>query len=222
MRKVFFLMIVALCLFNACSNKRINRTATNNGAGQDNTATGMASAGAVSVSGNRNTSRVSNANLKSPRRGEVLFLGNVGKHHDAGKYAPWLAISLFKIGVNVTYTTDLNDLNTGNLDKYDGLIIYSNHDSISPSQEAALKGFVEGGKGLIPIHSAAGCFRNSEWYINAVGAQYQSETTGNFTATIVNKTNPVMQGLTEFETWDEKYVHQKINPDKTVLMERID
>ncbi|MBA2760519.1 MAG: ThuA domain-containing protein, partial [Segetibacter sp.] len=161
------------------------------------------------------------ASLKAPRRGEVLFLGNAGKHHDASKYAPWLAISLFKAGINTTYTTDLNDLNTENLSKYDGLIVYANHDSISPSQEAALKSFVEGGKGLIPLHAAAGCFRNSEWWIKTVGAQYKSETTGTFTTAITNKSNPVMEGLWEFETWDEKYVHQKINSDKTILMERV-
>ncbi|MEO6914223.1 MAG: PVC-type heme-binding CxxCH protein [Chitinophagaceae bacterium] len=163
-----------------------------------------------------------NSDTSGPRRGEVLFLGNEEKHHDATKYAPWLAISLFKEGIDVTYTTDLNDLNTENLKKYDGLIIYSNHDLISPSQEAALKSFVEGGKGLIPIHCAAGCFRNSDWYIKAVGAQYLSETTGNFTASIVNKSNPITRDLKEFETWDEKYVLQKINPDMNVLMERVE
>ncbi|MDB5247308.1 MAG: rane-bound dehydrogenase domain protein [Segetibacter sp.] len=222
MRKVILLMIAGLWLLNACSKRlRINgsNTSATNTTINDNTANTGSAANVTSI---KNTDQGSKGSLKSGRRGEVLFLGNVGKHHDAGKYAPWLAISLFKIGVNVTYTTELSDLNTDNLNKYDGLIIYSNHDSISPSQEAALKSFVEGGKGLIPIHSAAGCFRNSEWYIKTVGAQYQSETTDTFTATIVNKSNPVMQGLSEFETWDEKYVHQKINPDKTVLMERVD
>ena len=31
-----------------------------------------------------------------------------------------------------------------------------------------------------------------------------------------------MQGLQPFQVWDETYVHTKINPDKTVLMERVD
>jgi putative membrane-bound dehydrogenase-like protein len=224
MRKAVLLMIVGLALLYACSNKlRVSRSnSTTNSTIHHNTTDPGGFSNAANAVAAKNTSRVSNTSLKSPRRGEVLFLGNEAKHHDSGKYAPWLAISLFKIGVNVTYTTSMDDLNTNNLSKYDGLIIYSNHDSISPSQEAALKSFVEGGKGLIPIHSASGCFRNSEWYIKTVGAQYLSETTGNFTASIVNKTNPVMQELYEFDTWDEKYIHQKINPDKTVLMERVD
>lgn len=85
--------------------------------------------------------------VTAARRGEVLFLGNTGKHHDSGKYAPWLAIELFKSGINVTYTTSLSDLTIENLSKYDGLIIYANHDSISADQEGALKAFVESGKG---------------------------------------------------------------------------
>ena len=50
-------------------------------------------------------SKHSNIQL-TKRRAEVLFLGNKGKHHDSGKYAPWLAISLFKEGINLTYTVD--------------------------------------------------------------------------------------------------------------------
>lgn len=157
-----------------------------------------------------------------PRRAEILFLGNVSKHHDSGKYAPWLAIALFKRGINLTYTTDLNDLNTQNLSKYDGLVIYANHDTISASQENALKNFVESGKGLIPLHSAAGCFKNSEWYIKAIGGQFMSHGNGSFTARIINKSHPVTRGLSEFETSDETYVHQQINPDITILMEHAD
>ncbi|QHW00100.1 PVC-type heme-binding CxxCH protein [Spirosoma endbachense] len=155
------------------------------------------------------------------RRGEVLFLGNRSKHHDSGKYAPWLAISLFKKGVNLTYTVNVNDLNPENLAKYDGLIIYANHDSLPPAQESALKAFVEGGKGLIPLHSASGCFKNSDWYITTIGGQFKSHKTGPITESIVAKNHPVMQGLTPFTTsWDETYIHQRLNPDMTVLTTR--
>lgn len=215
MLKNFSLAIVLLATIYACSNKM--QSATANGDTKE-----VTSQTSPNLQQSKITQEASFLNTSGPRRGEVLFLGNVGKHHDATKYAPWLAISLFKIGVNVTYTTDLNDLNPENLNKYDGLIIYSNHDIISPSQEAALKGFVEGGKGLIPIHCAAGCFRNSDWYIKAVGAQYLSETKGNFTVSIVDKVNPITRDLLEFDTWDEKYVHQKINPDMNLLMERVE
>lgn len=156
------------------------------------------------------------------RRAEVLFLGNTSKHHDSGKYAPWLAIKLFESGINTSYTVDLNDLNPENLAKYDALIIYANHDVISPAQEAALKGFVEGGKGLVPLHSASGCFLNSEWYIKTIGGQFASHKTGDFKATLTKPEHPVLKGITDFTTWDETYILKNINPDMTVLTERVE
>uniref|UniRef100_UPI000B83C026 PVC-type heme-binding CxxCH protein n=1 Tax=Algoriphagus locisalis TaxID=305507 RepID=UPI000B83C026 len=157
-----------------------------------------------------------------PRRAEVLFLGHVSEHHNSRLYAPWLATALFASGINITYTEKLEDLNKENLSKYDGLVIYANHDVLSKEQEAAMKSFVEGGKGLIPLHSAAGCFKNSDWYIETIGGQFASHGEGDFTGTIVAPNNAIMKGLEPFETWDETYVHQRINPDMTVLIERVD
>lgn len=156
------------------------------------------------------------------RRAEVLFLGHNSKHHDSGKYAPWLAVKLFKSGINLSYTVNPGDINAENLQKYDGLIIYANHDSLSPSQESAMKAFVEGGKGLIPIHSASGCFRNSSWYIKTIGGQFASHKTGTFKNTILKPEHQVMKGIDAFLTWDETYVHKNLNPDKTVLGERVE
>lgn len=196
----FTLSWLLLCLFLAgCSRNSRDRQTTTGASAAGKSATGAPVA----------------------RRGEVLFIGNTGKHHDSGKYAPWLAISLFKQGINVTYTVDLNDLNPVNLSRYDGIIIYANHEYLAPAQEAALKAFVESGKGLIPLHSASGCFKNSAWYIKTIGGQFKSHGTGAITAKIVNKKHPAMQGLPEFTTtWDETYVHQNLNPDMTVLMTR--
>ncbi len=208
MKKSLFFLIAAGWLFHGCTGKlNVSKTETFR---HD----------ALPVTHENNNVKKGNPSLPAPRRGEVLFLGNLSKHHDSGKYAPWMAISLFKQGINVTYTVDLNDLNSENLNKYDGLIIYANYDSLSASQEQALKAFVEGGKGLIPLHSACGCFKNSAWYLKTIGGQFKSHDVGNFTGTIINKSHPVMIGLNEFDTWDETYVHQNINPDMTVLMER--
>ena len=163
-----------------------------------------------------------NEDLVIPRRAEVLFLGNESQHHDSQKYAPWLSIKLFKSGINLTYTNSLSDLNQETLAKFDGLIIYANYESISPEQEAALRSFVQGGKGLIALHSAAGCFKNSEWYIKAIGGQFASHSEGSFKASIVNAEHPVMKDIPEFTTWDETYVHKNLNSDITVLSERVE
>ena len=157
-----------------------------------------------------------------PRRAEVLFLGHASEHHNSRLYAPWLATALFASGINITYTEKLEDLNKENLAKYDGLVIYANHDVLSKEQEAAMKGFVEGGKGLIPLHSAAGCFKNSDWYIETIGGQFASHGAGEFTGTIVAPDHTVMKGLKPFATWDETYVHQRVNPDMTLLTARVE
>lgn len=153
---------------------------------------------------------------------EILFLGHNSEHHHSEKYAPILATALFKKGINISYTADPEDLNEANLNNYDGLIIYANHDEISQDQEKALLEFVENGKGFIPIHCASFCFRNSEKYVNLVGAQFKSHETGTFVAEIVDSTHAAMQGVKEFETWDETYVHHMHNEDKVVLMERVE
>lgn len=157
-----------------------------------------------------------------PRRVEILVLGHESEHHNSEKLMMYLETPLFQKGINLTYTTDVSDLNSEKLNNYDGLMIYANHDKITPEQESALKSYVEGGKALIPIHSASFCFQNSPWYIETVGGQFKSHGTGDFTATIVDKESPIMDGINEFETWDETYVHSQLNPDMHVLMERVD
>ena len=158
--------------------------------------------------------------MTEPRRVEILVLGHESEHHNSEKLMVLLGAPLFQKGINLTYTTDPNDLNEEVLYNYDGLMIYANHDSISPSQEAALKEYVQSGKALIPVHSASWCFRNSDWYVNAVGGQFSTHGTGRFTTDIVDAAHPAMQGIEPFETWDETYVHSNLNPDMHVLMER--
>ncbi|MDT0689592.1 ThuA domain-containing protein [Salegentibacter sp. F188] len=177
---------------------------------------------AACAGGIKDSQKKDNHGKLEPGRVEILFLGHDRELHNSEKFAGMVAMPLFQEGINLSYTEDPEDLSIENLSKYDGLMIYANHDNITTEQEAAIKTFVEGGKGLIPIHSASFMFRNSDWYVEAVGAQFKSHEYGAFTAPIVNPEHPVMQGISEFETKDETYVHDKINPDMTVLMERVE
>ncbi|WP_075352690.1 PVC-type heme-binding CxxCH protein [Algoriphagus marinus] len=157
-----------------------------------------------------------------PRRVEILVLGHESEHHNSEKLMMYLATPLFQKGINLTYTTNLEDLNSETLNNYDGLMIYANHETISPEQESDLKSYIQSGKALIPLHSASFCFQNSDWYISAVGGQFSTHGTEVFSAKIVDADHPAMKGLTEFESWDETYVHTKVNPDMEVLMERVE
>ena len=138
---------------------------------------------------------------------EILFLGHKSTHHDSARFEPMLASAIESEGFHFTYTPDPADLNTPNLSKYDALMIYANHTSITPEQEKALLDFVAGGKGFLPVHSASFCFQNSPAYIALVGAQFLRHGTGEFMTEIVRPDHPVLDGVQAFQVWDETYVH---------------
>jgi putative membrane-bound dehydrogenase-like protein len=153
------------------------------------------------------------------RRLEILFLGDKGHHKPADRF-PELLKGLGPRGINLTYTDQLADINPTNLAKYDALAIYANIDAITPDAEKALIDYVKGGRGLVPIHCASYCFRNSAEYVRIVGGQFKRHGTGTFSTKIVAPEHPVMKGFAGFETWDETYVHEKHNNDRTVLQIR--
>src|SRR5688572_29042010 len=72
--------------------------------------------------------------VQPPRRLEILFLGHKSLHHNSEMLADIFTKEYFKTGINITYTTEPNDLNEKHLEKFDGLIVYANYDTISPSQ----------------------------------------------------------------------------------------
>ncbi|WP_188505394.1 PVC-type heme-binding CxxCH protein [Parapedobacter pyrenivorans] len=112
-----------------------------------------------------------------PRRAEVLFLGSADESVESGKYASWLAIELFKSGINLTYTADANDLNKQNLRVYDGLVLFALPESISSEQEGALKSFVGDGKGLIALGAAPA--NGPAWYSKLVEGATPEGTSDN-------------------------------------------
>ncbi len=156
---------------------------------------------------------------------KVLFLGQDEErpHNPAAMY-PLLAAPLARRGIQLTYVaTPDRALTPDTLKYYDAVLLYGNHERLAADQERALLDFVEGGKGLVAIHSASAEFTNSDKYIALVGGAFLRHGTGDFTAEIVQPSHPVMQGLTPFSTWDETYVHTKPNTvNRTVLMERVD
>jgi putative membrane-bound dehydrogenase-like protein len=158
----------------------------------------------------------------APRRLELLFLGHKSKHHDSEKLADLFTKEYFKAGINITYTTEPNDLNDATLQPYDGLILYANYDTISQSQASALLNFVRSGKGFIPLHSASFCFRNSPEVVEMIGGQFKSHRFDTFSTVIVKPEHPVMKGITPFVTRDETYVHDKISKNIEVLTERVE
>jgi putative membrane-bound dehydrogenase-like protein len=135
-----------------------------------------------------------------------------------------LAPALARRGIQLTHVAALDEaLAPAKLTHYDALMIYGNHQTLTPEQEKALVSFVEGGKGVIAIHSAAGMFATSSAYGSLIGAQ-QGAAAGaasEVTPEIVQAGHPIMQGIQAFAGWDETGAYTKHNAaGRTVLMER--
>jgi hypothetical protein len=159
--------------------------------------------------------------LSAPPPLPVLFLGDAGHHQPRARFAQLRPVFAAR-GITLTYTDALSDLNPDTLAKYAGLVVFANHTKFgSPTQEQAVLDFVAGGKGFVPLHCGSFCFIDSPKYVELVGGQFRSHTTGVFRTRLASP-HPVTAGFEPFESWDETYVHHKHAPGKTVLEVRAD
>ena len=157
------------------------------------------------------------AEAATPPSLKLLFLGDNGHHQPAVRFKQIQPV-LKKRKIDLTYSDVVADLNPQTLEKYDGLVLYANIDSITDDQAKSLLDFVAGGKGFIPLHCASYCFRNNEQVVALIGAQFLRHGTGRFRTIITQPDHPIMKGFKGFESWDETYVHTKHNSkDRTVL-----
>ena len=155
-----------------------------------------------------------------PRRTEILFLGDNGHHKPMERVGEIMA-ALGDKGINFTYTDKLEDLNADNLNRFDGLLIYANWDSLPKPQEKALMDYVSAGHGLIPVHCASYCFRNSAEYVDKlVGGQFFRHKMDTIQMRLIEKPNSMLAGLPHLKAYDETYIHTHLQPDNNVLAVR--
>ncbi len=158
----------------------------------------------------------------APPKLSLLFLGDNAGHKPIARFQQ-LEPVLAERGITLKYTTSLDDITLDNLNKYDGLMIFANQDRGKPEHVKAIRDYVASGKGFIPLHCASFCFTNDADYIELVGAQFRSHTTGVFRTTQMKVEHPILKNFDSFESWDETYVHHKHNTkDRTVLEVRTD
>ena len=154
------------------------------------------------------------------RRLELLFLGDNGHHKPFDRY-PALQSAIGVKGMNITYTESLKDLNEGYLNKFDALIIFANHDSIPAVQEKALLNYVASGHGLVALHCASFCFRNSPEFVKMVGGQFWRHQMDSIRIKNDQPNHPVLAGFPGIKTVDETYLHSKLQADNVVIQSRI-
>jgi uncharacterized protein len=152
---------------------------------------------------------------------EILFLGD-DEHHNPKARIQQVIPYLAERGIHIYYTDRQDDINLKNLKKYDGFMLYGNRSNLTPAQEYSLLTYVYEGGGFTAIHSASASFNDSDAFVNLVGGAFKSHGTGVFGTSQVGDNHPVLSGVPNFESWDETYVHMKLNPDNHVLSVRVE
>ncbi len=153
----------------------------------------------------------------------VLFLGHEKAHHNSNAYYPMLAQALGQEAIYFDYVTKVEEAfdDASYLDLFDAVLLYANHEQISPQQWQNLKVFVEQGGGFIPVHSASACFTNEPEFGKLVGGRFDRHKSAIFRPKTVQPNHGAVENLTSFEAWDETYVHRDHNADgRTILQVR--
>ena len=152
----------------------------------------------------------------------ILFLGHESEHHNSNEYYPMLAKALGRDAIYFDYETDVaTALERDYLNRFDGLMLYANHERITDTQMKTLLEYVESGHAFLPVHCASACFGHDKRFIDLVGGRFLRHGGEEFTAKITDPDHPAMDGVEEFNSWDETYVHSDHNEDgRSVLMMR--
>lgn len=150
---------------------------------------------------------------------KVLFLGDQGHHRPADLYRV-LGPALRAYGIEVIYSEDVaTSLSAKRLSEFDTLLIYANIDQLGAAEEQAMLDYVASGHGIVPLHCASFCFRNSKAYVELVGAQFKEHGGERFITHIVEPEHPIMKGFGGFESWDETYIHHMHNTKYRIVLE---
>lgn len=152
----------------------------------------------------------------------VLFLGGSSGSHRTAEMCELARAGLRAEGIELDYTEDVARLAPESLGTYAVAAVYRDHGELPPEAEQALVDFVSQGRGLLAVHCASHCFRNSERYTRLVGGRFARHGGASFRARIVDAQHPALRGVRSFESWDETYVHDQLTDDRRVVMARLE
>lgn len=155
--------------------------------------------------------------VQEPRRLEVLFLGDDRGHKPIERYRV-LKQALGPQGFNLTFVEDLAQMNRSNLDRYDALIVYANHEKDKVPQD--ILPWVRDGGALVALHSACGNFHPSKEWFDLVGGRFASHEGHVFSPRTVDKEHPITKDLPPLKSWDETYQHRDLTADRHLLQVR--
>jgi uncharacterized protein len=121
----------------------------------------------------------------------------------------------------VNATEDSVDINDANLSSYQSIIFLSTTMKVlGESEEKALQNFIHKGGGFAGIHAATDCEYNFPWYVQMVGASFESHPKQQTAKLMVvdNKHISTKHLPAVWERKDEWYNFKNMNPDVKVLI----
>ena len=148
---------------------------------------------------------------------EVLFLGDDRGHKPIERYRV-LKQALGPQGFNLTFVEDLTEITRRNLDHYDALIVYANHEGDQVPTD--ILPWVRDGGALVALHSACGNFHPSEEWFDLVGGRFKSHEGHVFSPRTVDSDHPITRNLPPLKSWDETYQHRDLTNDRHLLQVR--
>lgn len=169
------------------------------------------------------------AQKKAPEGAKVLLLsGGQRQHHGYRDQAFYLAGLLEDTGrYEVTIAEDAAVLDPPALKKYDVLIVSADRRDpefkLAEAQQQAIFAFVKQGGGYVSIHGGDNGAPDwlPEWR-EMLGGVFSHDTRGgrpdgkvrkgDYTVTIVDKSSPITQGVSDFPLRDELYYHIQMEP----------
>lgn len=145
---------------------------------------------------------------------DALLIGE-NSIHPFDETAPRIVDALGE-SVTVTTSTALSDLES--LDEYDVVVDYVTDNSVTETQIESLRTFVTQGGGYLPLHCAAdltsyiedGAFQSRAAPVpglrDLIGGHFLDHPDiSTFTVEIVEPDHPVVDGVPDFEVFDEPY-----------------
>ncbi|MGC9360223.1 MAG: ThuA domain-containing protein [Anaerolineae bacterium] len=152
----------------------------------------------------------------------VLYLHGGAAFHPSDYGAKILGDILAKDGrYTLEVTTDLDVLATLPDADWDAVVIYTTgyHDELTPAREAGLVRYVQGGGGLVGIHSAADSFRGSQAYLDLLGAEFETHPPlQRIPVTIHEDSHYITTRVPEFEVTDELYLLKGVDLSRELLL----
>ena len=154
----------------------------------------------------------------------VLFLGDRAYHQPEVRLDDvWGPLA--RRGIVLDWEDDLDAITSEVLDRYDCVVMYANHpaQSVEPAAfSESLDAYIRAGGGFAALHCTSGCFMDSPSWISLIGARFQSHGSDVFAQDVADDSHPITRNWTPFETWDETYVQEHVDDNRTLLTTRGD